>query len=364
MEKPAAIVEALPLLVVGAGPEEATRVVTALQRCLQDDLSGLLLPVLGALFDLPLPAKLRREALGLAEDALGVVADADVPVVVRTLLRTLDEGSDHAAILGRVRRECAALSASSTAVLVEVLGTGLATSPKVGRLLLAHIRAAAAATALHQHQQARGAGAIAIATVDPQALPPLSLVDTLVLALLFPSPPHRATAQDALGRALVAAPAVVGGHVLTLAGRTAEPLWSALAGPLADMAQWLLLTGGGQGHDGGGNSSHSQQGLLAPSPATRQRGRAIAVRVLTLLFQLHPALRDDLLGFLLTLCVPSGLLLLSSSGDGGHQHGGREQRGRRQLAALLPLMRASRAVLAGLAEDNPELLLPYAGTCH
>lgn len=55
----------------------------AIQLALNEDLTGLLLPVLAALFDLPLPAKHRREALQLARDALGVVADQDVPLVVR-----------------------------------------------------------------------------------------------------------------------------------------------------------------------------------------------------------------------------------------------------------------------------------------
>ncbi len=369
VERPAAIVETLPLLVVGAGAEEVARVVAALQRCLQDDLSGLLLPVLGALFDLPLTPKLRREALGLAEEALGVVADADVPVVVRTLLRTLDEGSgDHSALLARVRRECAALSPSATAVLVEVLGTALATSPKVGRLLLAHIRAAAAATALQpaqqlqrqqqqqQQQQQPGAAAAAAAATDPQAPPPLSLVDALVLVLLFPCPQHHGLAQDALGRAFAAAPAVLGGHLLRLADHTAEPLWAVLASPLADLAEWLLLSGGGPRPDG--PAARDEGGLLSASPATREHGRALAARVLMRLFQLHPALRDDLLGFLLALCVPSGLLLLSGRG-GGVGEDGRS----RQLAALLPMMRASRAVLAGLAHESPRLLLPYAGMC-
>lgn len=38
--------------------------------------------MLAALFDLPLPAKLRREALQLARDSLAVVEDQDVPLVV------------------------------------------------------------------------------------------------------------------------------------------------------------------------------------------------------------------------------------------------------------------------------------------
>lgn len=59
------------------------KVAEAIQLALNEDLTGLLLPVLAALFDLPLPAKHRREALQLARDALGVVADQDVPLVVR-----------------------------------------------------------------------------------------------------------------------------------------------------------------------------------------------------------------------------------------------------------------------------------------
>lgn len=218
---------------------------------------------------------------------------------------------------------------------------------------------------------------MAAAAVDPHAPPPLSLVDALVLALLFPSAQHRELAQDALGKALAAAPHVVGGHLLRLADYTAEPLWAAVASPLADLAHWLLLSGGGGGdfgHADGRCSSSSSSGgaggghsLLSPTPSVRAQGRALAARVLARLFQLHPALRDDLLGFLLTLAVPTGLLLLGGGGGHyphhGHHDGGPGQRQHQQLAALLPVMRASRAVLAALATESPQLLLPYAGAC-
>lgn len=62
---------------------QVVKVAEAIQLALNEDLTGLLLPVLAALFDLPLPSKHRKEALQLARDALGVVADQDVPLVVR-----------------------------------------------------------------------------------------------------------------------------------------------------------------------------------------------------------------------------------------------------------------------------------------
>jgi hypothetical protein len=120
-ECPAVIIDVLPLLTVGASHDEVARVVKALQQVsgsgahhrrstesasrssphrgrygigpdpssaggrqvLSEDLGGLLVPVLGALFDLPLPMRLRKEALRLAREALSVAQDQDVPVVVR-----------------------------------------------------------------------------------------------------------------------------------------------------------------------------------------------------------------------------------------------------------------------------------------
>lgn len=60
--------------------------------------------------DFPLPKK----------QALSVVDEEDVPVVVRTLFKTARE-RDSAALVSRVRAECAGLGTTALAVLVGVL---------------------------------------------------------------------------------------------------------------------------------------------------------------------------------------------------------------------------------------------------
>jgi len=343
------IIESLPLLVVGAGPEEVAQVVEALKQALQEDLAGLLLPVLGALFDLPLGPRLRREALGLAQEALAVVQDADVPVVVRTLLRTLDEHSDPA-ILAHIRAECAGLSAQSTAVLMEVLATALSTNPMVARMLLLSIRSST------------GAGTI---TMEGQQQQQLSIVDALVLVLLFSHPAHQPVVQDALLRFLATSPLSfsttegagtskgskssnssqsIASLLCRLVDFTSDAHWQSLAAPLSELSQWLLLST-----------------LLPPRPRLAQalepgqQAQALAAHLLRRLFQIHVGLRDEILGFLMTLCVSCG------RGTTALEDEEEEQQQTSRTAVLLPLMKASLSILARLAQESPRVLVPYAG---
>lgn len=71
----------IPTLLVGATDAVICRVVEAFKNLLNEDVT-LLVPVLGAVFDLPLNGRLRKEALRLCRDALAVVNEDDVPVVV------------------------------------------------------------------------------------------------------------------------------------------------------------------------------------------------------------------------------------------------------------------------------------------
>ncbi|EWM25419.1 hypothetical protein Naga_100005g69 [Nannochloropsis gaditana] len=348
------IIEALPLLVVGAAPAEVARVVEAMKSALQDDMAGLLLPVLGALFDLPLGPRLRREALALAEEALAVVKDADVPVIVRTLLRSLDDHSDPA-VLGQIRRECANLSPQAMAVLMEVLSSTLATSPRVARLLLMSIRSCA------------GAKSVLLGRQRQELQQHISIVDALTLVLLLPHPSHRPVAQETLLRALAASPPIqaesggqrrgrpasrgrcLASHLCAIVELTVDKLWQAVASTLAEMSQWLLLSA-----------------LLpppCPSPGLEagRQARALATHLLRRLFQLHVGLRDEILGFLMTLflaCgrgVAAGLELPGGAGCRGGRGGGQ------RTSELLELMRASHSIIVGLAQDSSQLLVPYAG---
>ncbi|CAN0323259.1 unnamed protein product, partial [Ectocarpus sp. 13 AM-2016] len=73
-----------------------------------------------SLYDLPLGADTRQEVSTMTLEALSVVDEEDVPVVVRTLFKTARE-RDSAMVVSRVRAECAGLGMTALAVLVDVL---------------------------------------------------------------------------------------------------------------------------------------------------------------------------------------------------------------------------------------------------
>lgn len=50
----------------------------------------LLVPVIGSLFDMPLPDDLQSEVCVLAREALHIVEEEDVPTITRTLLKTIE----------------------------------------------------------------------------------------------------------------------------------------------------------------------------------------------------------------------------------------------------------------------------------
>lgn len=54
------------------------------------------------------------------KQALSVVGEEDLPVVIRTLLKTVRE-RDSSRVVARVRAECAGLGPTALAVLVDVL---------------------------------------------------------------------------------------------------------------------------------------------------------------------------------------------------------------------------------------------------
>lgn len=249
----------------------------------------------------------------------------------------MDEKSDPS-LLTNIRRECASLSPSSTALLMEVLSTALATTPTIARLFLMNIK---------------------MATTE------LSIVDALVLVLLFAHPNHQSNVQDAILRFLATGP-ILAPLLARLVEYTAETHWASLAQPMSDLAQWLLLS-----------SIANPRRRLAIALEPAREAEILAGRLIKRLFEIHGVLRDELLGFLMTLCIPALLrspTSLSSNSTTGvgrpssssisriidEEENAREE-SRRRLTSLLPLMSAGRAVLADLAETSPHLLLPYLG---
>jgi hypothetical protein len=114
----------------GDSAEQLSAVVAALTDAVAADRSTLL-PALAALADLQ-SAAARDALLRLALDALPVVADSDVPVVVRALLRAvLRAGSSPAAAraaFDRLRSCTGDLGASSFRLTAEALGAALASA--------------------------------------------------------------------------------------------------------------------------------------------------------------------------------------------------------------------------------------------
>lgn len=85
--------------------EEATKqILDSLRKILQDDAQALL-PVLGCLALLPLSPKGRAEAWNVALSSLPVVSEADLPVLVRTLLCNVTNEEDATRALEALRTE-------------------------------------------------------------------------------------------------------------------------------------------------------------------------------------------------------------------------------------------------------------------
>ncbi|CAM9649704.1 unnamed protein product, partial [Discosporangium mesarthrocarpum] len=119
VEDPAPLVSAIPHLVADGGPEEVGRVVQEYRRLLNED-RAMLVHVVGSLHDLPIGKTTRREVSDMTLEALSMVDEEDLPVIVRTLLKNMGD-ADGAQVVGRIREECSGCSPTTQAVLLEVL---------------------------------------------------------------------------------------------------------------------------------------------------------------------------------------------------------------------------------------------------
>jgi hypothetical protein len=78
--------------IVGESSEESALVL----HCYKDLLEGdrtFLVPILGSLGEMPLPESLKGEVYKLAEDALPLIDESDLPVLMKTILSTMTKGS-------------------------------------------------------------------------------------------------------------------------------------------------------------------------------------------------------------------------------------------------------------------------------
>ncbi|KAG5182389.1 hypothetical protein JKP88DRAFT_263214 [Tribonema minus] len=202
VECPQPLIDALPQLVC-ANTADVDLVVAEYRQLLTADRS-LLVPIVGSLHDLPLRRAARAAVAALTLEALAIVDEEDVPVVVRTLLRT-----------------CGELQHATLAVMIDVLADAFLLHAGVTKAFLAAVARDVAA----------GGGDAA----------PLSDVDVVALLLLLPLPHHAAAVERCL-LALAAAPARMPWGALMRAaeagGRGAQ--WGRLLATLIDLALWLL----------------------------------------------------------------------------------------------------------------------------
>jgi hypothetical protein len=117
---PLPFIEVLPALFsVAVAPGVVEQVSQVLQSMLDQD-AKLLLPVIGALVDLPLPISVAPQLARLAQTALSVAHDADLPALVRTLLKSLTILPEKH-IVHSIRREARRLSEFSLALVVDAM---------------------------------------------------------------------------------------------------------------------------------------------------------------------------------------------------------------------------------------------------
>jgi len=297
---PAPVVEELAQVVgsAAADPAALAHVVESYTAALAGD-RDLLLPILGSLFDLPLTGSLAAAAARLACEALGVVGEEDVPAVVRTLLKALDDTPQGHRAAREVRRQAGSLGLEALGLVVGVLAEALPLSAAAPRLFLrlaedaARREAAGRAAARRRHQRHRalrfqrererertgrtgsypggGGGGSAdengedvndadhdhegfgayCGSVDDG----LGLFDVAVILLLLPQPQHGGAVSRLL-RLLVAS-----GTVPFCALRRAASLAGDGSGGLG-LSSSGSSHGGGGGGGGGGN--WTWQPLLAP----------------------------------------------------------------------------------------------------
>jgi hypothetical protein len=112
-------------------------VVSQLKMLLETD-HRLLLPIIGALVDVPLPQHLAPQLAELAENAISVVDESDLPVLFRTLIKSLGLVNPEQTAL-RLRREMASLSHETLALVVEVLWEVLPTTERAAQVFVEQI---------------------------------------------------------------------------------------------------------------------------------------------------------------------------------------------------------------------------------
>jgi len=132
---PLPFIEVVPsLFSVAVAPPVVQEVAARLQLLLQQDPT-LLLPVIGALVELPLPRKLAPQLARLAEVAMAMADEVDLPMLVRTLLKSLALLPEKR-VVQSIRREVRGLSEGALALVVDAMWEALPVSERAGSAFL------------------------------------------------------------------------------------------------------------------------------------------------------------------------------------------------------------------------------------
>ena len=117
-EYPVLIIEALTSL-TGKEEEEVHKVVMSYRDYLSSEGTHWL-PILGSLSEMQLPEQSRKIGFSLARQSINVVAEDDVPTVVKSLLRTMTKITS-AKIIRMVRNQCNSVSLGTQYLVLQVI---------------------------------------------------------------------------------------------------------------------------------------------------------------------------------------------------------------------------------------------------
>ena len=136
-EYPKLIIDALTAL-TGNEEEEVHKVTVAYKTFLSTE-GSLWLPILGSLAELELPERSKKIGFGLIQQSLNVVGEEDVPVVVRTLLRTITKKTAYT-IVGIIRKQCAKISIANEYLVHQVVDNMARIDSQIPQFLLKSFR--------------------------------------------------------------------------------------------------------------------------------------------------------------------------------------------------------------------------------
>ncbi|CAM9812805.1 unnamed protein product [Ectocarpus sp. 12 AP-2014] len=376
---PTALVEALPQF-VGEDPVDIANVVKEYKDLLEGDRS-MLVHVIGSLYDLPLGADTRQEVSTMTLEALSVVDEEDVPVVVRTLFKTARE-RDSAMVVSRVRAECAGLGMTALAVLVDVLADTFSINESVAKTFLAQVSASVASSAPGESRSFIPSSVTGAAGEQGEEVDPLSTLDVVGFLLLLPHRRHVAAVHGLLDKISRRPERLPTDKIVSLAEMSGKPPWTCVASPIRELGLWAAMASpalsrprgssnaspgpsnsvGGAGNSnsssgGGGVDSYSRSSSASSLASLRRAGS----RILLAVFRGQPNARAPIVSCCLGVV---GTHRLPSRGGRGGAGAGPRAGERYDMAAdaLLGTCLGALDLLLELSENCPDLMSPYANT--